>query len=347
MSKLKFLINKAHIKSKKYAKSFIINDPNGELLLKSGQELNKMGYKIRILNFANPKHSNSYNPFYYIRDNDDIFRMVNVLLKYTTPILSSNKHWESVEHNLLSSLCLYLYYEAPPDEQNFSMIMELLRAANTKNGVQSDLDRLYKLLERRDVNHIALQKYNIYKHEQQEYYSSDEPNKPKLLLRDRLLEANHQSDFVANSIYKRIEIFNRRSIAAITIVDNINFENFYNEKSALFITIPKKYEELTFILVLLYSQIIKATQQKNKYYKGVSLPLYIVDNYRNVTFSAEIITSMNETSKNTDESIHHIILMNRNDFTKMFKYSSKQNDYNVENIKTPYDTLDAFFKEFM
>lgn len=48
----------------------------------------------------------------------------------TTPkgAQSNDPFWDSAAQMLLLALIFYLKYEAPEDEQNFSMVMEMLRA---------------------------------------------------------------------------------------------------------------------------------------------------------------------------------------------------------------------------
>lgn len=67
-----------------------------------------------------------------------------------------------VDGNLLKALIEYLFYEAPEDEQNVFMIAELINAGFKSEGKErneSDLERLFEMLEEKDENHIALQYY--------------------------------------------------------------------------------------------------------------------------------------------------------------------------------------------
>ena len=61
---------------------------------------------------------------------------------------------------------LYLLHEAPPEEQNFAMIMEMLGSAQVKEedeDYESPLDILFDRLEMRDPDSIAVKQYHIYK----------------------------------------------------------------------------------------------------------------------------------------------------------------------------------------
>ena len=129
--------------------SMVITDPKGELLRKTGGLLEREGYEVRVFDLINPETSFCYNPFAYVRDDKDVLKLINNLIRNTTPkgAQSSDPFWEKSETALLQALMLYLLHEAPPEEQNFSMIMEMLGSAQVKEDdeeYQSPLDILFE-----------------------------------------------------------------------------------------------------------------------------------------------------------------------------------------------------------
>ena len=148
--------------------SMVITDPKGELLRKTGGLLERKGYEVRVFDLINPETSFCYNPFAYVRDDKDVLKLINNLIRNTTPkgAQSSDPFWEKSETALLQALMLYLLHEAPPEEQNFSMIMEMLGSAQVKEDdeeYQSPLDILFERLEMRNPESIAVKQYAIYK----------------------------------------------------------------------------------------------------------------------------------------------------------------------------------------
>ena len=148
--------------------SFVVVDCKGEILRKTGALLKKQGYEVRVFDLINPDSSFGYNPFNYVHDDRDVLRLINNLIRNTTPkgANSSDPFWEKSETALLQALMLYLLHEAPPQEQNFAMIMELLRSAEVKEDdpdFQSPLDMLFERLEMREPDSIALKQYQIFK----------------------------------------------------------------------------------------------------------------------------------------------------------------------------------------
>ena len=148
--------------------SIVVTDPKGELLRKTGGLLERMGYEVRVFDLINPRTSFCYNPFRYVQDDKDVLKLINNLIRSTTPkgAQASDPFWEKSETALLQALMLYLLHEAPEDEQNFPMIMEMLGSAQVKEEdeeYQSPLDILFERLEMRKPDSIAVKQYQIYK----------------------------------------------------------------------------------------------------------------------------------------------------------------------------------------
>ena len=148
--------------------SFVVLDPKGEILRDTGNLLKSKGYEIRVLDLINTERSHCYNPFAYLHDEKDVLKLVNNLVRNTTPkgASSNDPFWERAETALLEALILYLIFEAPPEEQNFPMVMEMINAAEVREedeGYESVLDELFARLECRDPDHLAVKQYHIFK----------------------------------------------------------------------------------------------------------------------------------------------------------------------------------------
>ena len=147
--------------------SQVILDPKGEILRDVGNLLEKAGYEIKVLDLISMEKSHCYNPFVYLRNDNDIQRLVTNLFKSTTPkgSQSNDPFWDTAASMLLLALIFYLHYEAPEEEQNFAMVMEMLRAAaieDEEDNRPSPLDNLFADLEMDNPDHIALKYYRSY-----------------------------------------------------------------------------------------------------------------------------------------------------------------------------------------
>ena len=247
--------------------SFVITDPKGELLKSTAPMLEGKGYKIKVFNLIDLAHSNAYNPFMYIRDDKDVMKMINILIKNTTPkgASPSDPFWEKAETALLQAICYYLYHEAPYEEQNFSMVMELLRSAEVREGqedYESDLDLLFNHLREKDSNHIALKQYAIFKQ-----------------------AAGQTAKSILVSVGVRMSMFNQRDIGALTITDNIMLEDMGVEKTALYVVIPDSHDTFNFLVAMMYSQIFDCLYFMADNEFGGRLPIHVrflLDEFANI-----------------------------------------------------------------
>ena len=146
--------------------SYVVLDPKGELLVSTGKLLEAKGYSIRVLDLINMDRSHCYNPFVYLRDDDDIQRLATNIMKNTTPkdSKSSDHFWEDMAAMLLKALISYLHYEAPPEEQNFPMVMDMIRAGDVKEDNEeyvSTLDELFEQLRGQGITDLSDVKYAV------------------------------------------------------------------------------------------------------------------------------------------------------------------------------------------
>ena len=82
--------------------SFLVTDPKGEMLRAVAPLLIQKGYVIKVFDLIDTDNSDSFNPFPYIRDDKDAMKLVNNLIRNTTPKSASNSDpfWESATRSL-------------------------------------------------------------------------------------------------------------------------------------------------------------------------------------------------------------------------------------------------------
>ena len=252
--------------------SMVITDPKGELLRKTGGLLEREGYEVRVFDLINPETSFCYNPFAYVRDDKDVLKLINNLIRNTTPkgAQSSDPFWEKSETALLQALMLYLLHEAPPEEQNFSMIMEMLGSAQVKEDdeeYQSPLDILFERLEMRNPASIAVKQYAIYKQ-----------------------AAGKTAKSILISVGVRLAAFNLPQIAKLTNTDELDLSNMGERKVALFCCIPDADTSLNYLVGMIYSQLFQTLYYMADRVHGGALPVpvnCIMDEFPNVSLPNE------------------------------------------------------------
>ena len=252
--------------------SMVITDPKGELLRKTGGLLEREGYEVRVFDLINPETSFCYNPFAYVRDDKDVLKLINNLIRNTTPkgAQSSDPFWEKSETALLQALMLYLLHEAPPEEQNFSMIMEMLGSAQVKEDdeeYQSPLDILFERLEMRNPESIAVKQYAIYKQ-----------------------AAGKTAKSILISVGVRLAAFNLPQIAKLTNTDELDLSSMGERKVALFCCIPDADTSLNYLVGMIYSQLFQTLYYMADRVHGGALPVpvnCIMDEFPNVSLPNE------------------------------------------------------------
>ncbi len=247
--------------------SMVITDPKAELLRKTGGVLERNGYEVRVFDLINPETSWCYNPFAYVWDDKDVLKLINNLIRNTTPkgAQSSDPFWEKSETALLQALMLYLLHEAPPEEQNFPMIMEMLGSAQVKEDdedYQSPLDILFERLEMRDPESIAVKQYAIYKQ-----------------------AAGKTAKSILISVGVRLAAFNLKQIANLTCTDELDLYSIGEKKVALFCCIPDADTSMNYLVGMIYSNLFQTLYYvaDRKYGGRLPIPVHcIMDEWPNV-----------------------------------------------------------------
>ena len=252
--------------------SFVVLDPKGEQLRDGGNLLEKEGYVIKVVDLINMNRSHCYNPFRYIKDDKDVLKLITNLIRNATPKGSqtNDPFWEKSETALLEALCLYLLHEAPEEEQNFTMVMEMIAAAEVKEDdeeYQSPLDELFERLEIRNPNSLALKQYKIYKQ-----------------------AAGKTAKSILISVGVRLSAFNLESIASLTATDELELDLVGERKTAIFAVIPDNDSTFNFLIGMLYTQLFQMLYYQADIVHGGALPVpvhFLMDEFANVALPDE------------------------------------------------------------
>ena len=248
--------------------SFVVLDPKGEIIRDTGGLLEKKGYEVRVLDLINMEKSHCYNPFRYITSDNDVQKLVTNLFKSTTPkgSQSSDPFGDTAASMLLLALIFYLKYEAPEEEQNFPMVMEMLRAGDVSEedeSYYSPLDSLFYDLEIRQPDHIAVK-----------YYKAYHSGSAKTLKSIQI------------TLAARLEKFNLESVAMLTATDELDLSSMGEKKVALFALIPDNDTSFNFLVSILYTQLFQQLFYLADHKYGGSLPVhchFIMDEFANVS----------------------------------------------------------------
>ena len=284
--------------------SFVVLDPKGEILRSEGHMLEKEGYVIKVIDLIDMPRSHGYNPFHYIQSDKDILKLITNLIRNTTPKGSqpTDPFWEKSETALLEALMLYLYHYAPEDEQNFTMVMEMLTYAEVKEDdeeYESPLDELFHHLERSDPDSLALKQYQIYKQ-----------------------AAGKTAKSILISVGVRLAAFNLESVASMTRYDELELEKIGERKTALFAVIPDNDSTFNFLIGMLYTQLFQMLYYQADHIYNGELPVpvhFLMDEFANVALPDEFDKLL--STMRSRQIFVSIILQNLAQIKTLFKDS--------------------------
>ena len=252
--------------------SYVVCDPKGEMLRSIAPLLLEKGYVVKVFDLIDTERSNCFNPFAYLHDDKDVMKMVNNLIKNTTPkdAQQNDPFWERSEIALDTAIILYLIHEAPPEEQTLDMVLYMLNCAGASEedeSYQSPLDLLFEALEDEEPDHVAVREYQIFK--------QAEGRTAKSIL---ITAAVRLSAFILPEINR------------ITSHDELELHLLGERKQAVFCVIPDNDSTFSFLVGMLYTCTFQSLYYRaDKLHQG-GLPVPVrlmMDEFCNVALPDE------------------------------------------------------------
>lgn len=290
--------------------SFICTDPKGEILRSCGQMLKENGYNIKVVNLLEMDKSDCYNPFSYIREENDVVKLITNLISNTTPkgATPSDPFWEKAEGLFLQSIFYYVWMEVPPARRNFETVLKLLGEAEvTEQNKPSKLDIRMKFLEESSplgAAHPAVKQYNKCMRG-----AGD-------TVRSIIISANSRLAFLENKQVLRLLSRDDLKLAELGIGVNGDGET----KTALFCVIPDSDKSYNFIIGMLYTQIFQELYYQADFNCGGSLPIHVtfmLDEFANVALPDDYCSLLSTMRSRSISSI--IIIQNFAQLKALFK----------------------------
>lgn len=247
--------------------SYCVTDPKGTILVECGKMLKKGGYKIKVLNTINFSKSMHYNPFAYLRSEKDILKLVNTIIVNTKGEgqQSGEDFWVKAEKLYYTALIAYIWYEAPEDEQNFAMLIDLIDASEAREddeNFKNAVDLLFDELEEKAPNHFAVRQYKKYK-----------------------LAAGKTAKSILISCGARLAPFDIKELRDLMEYDDLELDTLGERKTALFVIISDTDATFNFVVSIMYSQLFNLLCDKaDDVYNG-RLPVHVrmlLDEFANI-----------------------------------------------------------------
>ena len=247
--------------------SYVVTDPKGTVLVECGKMLKRGKYKIKVLNTINFAKSMHYNPFAYIRSEKDILKLVNTIIVNTKGEgqQSGEDFWVKAEKLYYTALIAYIWYEAPEEEQNFAMLIDMIDASEAREddeNFKNAVDLLFEELEADKPNHFAVRQYKKYK-----------------------LAAGKTAKSILISCGARLAPFDIKELRDLMEYDELELDTLGEEKTALFVIISDTDATFNFVVSIMYSQLFNLLCDKaDDVYNG-RLPVHVrmlLDEFANI-----------------------------------------------------------------
>lgn len=255
--------------------SLIITDPKSEILRSMGGMLERNGYDVKVINLIDMEKSHHYNPFNYIRKEQDVVKLITNLMANTTPKDAGPKDpfWDQSEGMFLQALFFYVWMEMPPAKRNMRSVMDLLAEAKVPGkDEKSDLDvRMAILAEMSPLGekHPAVRQYN-----------------------KCMRGAGDTVRSIIISANSRLAKFENEQLLNLMSKDDMNIADIGNgkhgdgkTKTALFCVIPDSDKSYNFVIGMLYTQIFQELYYQADDVHDGPLPIHVtflLDEFANV-----------------------------------------------------------------
>lgn len=250
--------------------SYVLTDPKGTLLPETGNLFEKKGYRIFVLDTVDMKNSMHYNPFHYIKQPKDILTLANTLyanLKPPDAGTPPDPFFDQAALLWLQATIGYLWYEAPPEEQNIPMLLEMLEADDVREDDESyenAVDMLFEELEKKNPRHFAVKQRKKYKK-----------------------AAGKTAKSILISVGSYLSPFDIPEVSELVDYDELQFDTYGdpNQKSILYVIISDTDTTYNFIPAILFTQMFNVLCYRADKEMGGKLATpvqFILDEFANI-----------------------------------------------------------------
>ena len=252
--------------------SYLFLDPKGELVRSLGGFYESLGIPVTVIDLVHFK--GHYNPMHYIDSDEDAVKLAYAIVSNTkpkdAPASGGDKFWDDASVLLISALILYLIYEAPVSEQNFSTLMYMIQNCQMEEGNMgpNPLEMLFNELQERDPLHPAVLQFNSFK-----------------------LGSTKTLQSVLITASANLYMFNTAQFAEMTNTDTMFLPRLGLEKRVIFCVIPDNDKTYNFLITMLYTQLFdqlfRLADSEPKF--DGALPIHVrfmMDEFANVALPA-------------------------------------------------------------
>ncbi len=289
--------------------SFVVTDPKGELLRNLGNPLKRAGYRIQVLNLLNPEQSDFFNPFAYLRNEEDVNELVENLIQNTEQKEETNADpfWVKAESLLIRCLIHYIRLEKPEELRNFRTFLDLMMEIKVGNGKEkTKLDiRMEQLRKTSELGekHPAYRSY-------QKFISAAGDT-----MRSIIICAHSRFDFLDNEAI--LNLLEKNTIDIAGMANGVN--NDGKTKTFTFCVIPDHKKIYNPIVGMLYTQMFNEFYYQADVIHDGKLPFHVTfwfDEFANVALPNDFCSLLSTMRSRNMSSV--IIIQNIAQIKKLY-----------------------------
>lgn len=222
--------------------SYLVADRFMDMHKKTAPYLESTGYKVNLLDlsFADKADNTNYkcdkyNPFKYLDSISDIEVLANTIIRNTGLKKAIPEYKELSALSLLVLIISFVRFHLPKEDQNFQTVLKLLEEGE-ENGCIKDIESI-NMVETgivdpdEDIKNYVFNKNNSFK-----------------------IAVGKNKKAIYSSCLDRLHIFKNPSVAEITSDDTLELDKLGDRKTALFVNLFERMNDLDLIAAMLYTQ---------------------------------------------------------------------------------------------
>ena len=247
--------------------SYIITDPSGELYRDMGKFLKKNGYKVKVLNLNDIKLSNTYNPFKYMMNEEDVLKVANMFIENSGEKGEKGDFWTAASRKLLTVIMLYLFH-SEDEVKSFNRVMTLLCSIEFKDGHISDNCLVARCIKRHQLQHHNTQDDAV-----------------SILWNSLKTSPPETFGGISETLSTKLQQWTVKAVDILTATDEMDFDDIGVHKTAIFVIQPAADTTYKAIANIFFRQLFARLQYIAELKYKNRLPLLVsfeLDEFANI-----------------------------------------------------------------
>lgn len=257
--------------------SFVVTDPSGELFEAEAKLLLENGYDVKIFSTSDMAHSNCYNPFDYVYDEDGeidetrVSTMINMFMQNASDEQGNkgDKFWDQSTRALLNACAMYILEYEPEENHNMYRMLQLVqmgKVSEKDSEGQTELDKLFSFPAKEEAagkSPHCLSHYRTFKLAPARTANSiliSAAVDLNMFNQTKVRNMTTTSYLVKSRNTKgQIRSYHRDKNGRLIRTDeNIDLRTIGDKKTCLFVNIPQADSTYNFLVSMLYAQLFES-----------------------------------------------------------------------------------------